>query len=82
MNERRFDPQEWLTTAEAAELVGCTKQNLTQAHRNGILNPIPRGNMLFFHRDEILAYIAEIKALGKRKHVPRIYRQPAIDRIH
>ena len=81
MSEAQFDPQEWLTTAEAAQLVGCSKHNLTRAHRDGIIVAVPRGNMLFFRRDDILAYIAEIKALGSRKHVPRIYRQPATDRI-
>ena len=81
MSEQRFDPQEWITTAEAADLVGCTTHNLTRAVRSGGLNAIKRGRMLFFQRDEILEYIQEIEALGKDKHIPKIYRRPQKDRI-
>jgi len=82
MSEQQFDPQEWLTTAEAAALVGCTTHNLTRAARSGGIQAIKRGKMLFFQRNDILEYIQEIESLGKDKHIPKIYRVPQEDRIH
>ena len=81
MSEQQFDPQEWLTTAEAAALVGCTARNITRAASAGTINAIRRGHMRFFLRDDILEYIQEIQVLGKSKHAPRIYREDKKDRL-
>jgi len=79
MSEQQFDPQEWLTSAEAAAMVGCTTRNITRAANAGTISAIRRGHMRFFLRDDILEYIQEIKVLGKSKHVPRIYREDKKD---
>jgi len=71
MSEQPFNPMEWITTREAAELTGYTTRNLTRAANAGILSHIKRGNMLFFQKSEILEYLTEMKDLGKAKHSPK-----------
>lgn len=66
-----FDPNEWITTQEAAELTGYTRHNLTRAARTGTLNPVARGNMLFFRRNEVLEYSQRMQTLGRKKHITR-----------
>jgi len=79
MSETQFDPQEWLTTTEAAALAGCTTRNLTRAVKAGSLDAVERSRMLFFQRDDILEYIQRMKALGPAKHVPKIYQKARLD---
>lgn len=79
MSEQPFNPVEWITTREAAEMTGYTRHNLTRAARSGALNSIMRGNMRFFKKSDILEYVEQMKALGKAKHIPKIYQK---DRLH
>jgi excisionase family DNA binding protein len=44
------DPQEWLTTAEVAELHGIGTKAVTRAIREGRLPATPRGHAYFIRR--------------------------------
>ncbi len=72
-----FDPNEWITTQEAAELTGYTSRNLTRAASAGSLRPIRRGNMLFFKRNEIMKYMQEMSSLGHKKHITKRHKKKA-----
>lgn len=72
-----FDPNEWITSREAAELTGYTSRNLTRAANAGSLRPIKRGNMLFFQKSEILRYMQEMSSLGRKKHTTKKHKKKA-----
>jgi excisionase family DNA binding protein len=75
MSEARFDPQEWLTTAEAAAITGYSRENFVKAKERGLLEAVKRGRMLFFRATDITAYVERMKAEGPQKYTPKIYRQ-------
>jgi len=74
MSEIPFDPSEWITSAEAAALTGYHRDAFPKAARRGSLRSTKRGNMLFYLRADILAYIQQMQALGPQKHTPKAYR--------
>jgi excisionase family DNA binding protein len=51
-----FNPTEWMTTAEAAELTGYTPANFRQAIKRGRLHGEKHGRDWFLSKDEVLAY--------------------------
>jgi excisionase family DNA binding protein len=65
-----FDPKEWLTTSEAAELTGYTTRYFRKAVSKGRLHGIKRGRDWFLSKKEVLAYAEEMRRLGPRKHDP------------
>lgn len=77
MSEQQFDPlnqKEWLTSTEAATLTGYSIDAFSKAAKRGALHGVKRGNARFFRRDDILAYVALMNALGTKKHTPKRYR--------
>lgn len=78
LSGERFDPVEWITTTEAAELTGYTIHNIHKARQRGAIKAIKRGNMLFFRRDDVLQYALDMKDLGKQKYIPKTFRDSAI----
>lgn len=72
-----FDPVEWITTQEAAELTGYSKDYFRKAILRGILKGVKRGRDWFLSRAEVLAYAEEMRRLGPAKHSPK--RRPKID---
>jgi len=66
-----FNPTEWVTTAEAAELTGYSPVTLRQFVREGRINGRKRGRDWFLDRKSVLAYAEEMKRLGTAKHDPR-----------
>jgi excisionase family DNA binding protein len=65
-----FDPTEWITTAEAAELTGYASAYFRQLIKRGRLQAKKRGRDWFLKRAEVLAYAEEMKQLGRTKYDP------------
>ncbi len=65
-----FNPTEWITTKEAAELTGYTARYFRMAIAKGRLRGIKRGRDWFLKRQEVLDYAEEMRRLGPQKHDP------------
>ena len=65
-----FNPIEWITTAEAAELTGYTDAYLRQLIGRGRLQAKKRGRDWFLGKANVLAYTEEMKRLGPAKFDP------------
>ena len=65
-----FDPVEWITTQEAAELTGYAAAYFRQLIRAGRLAAKKRGRDWFLDRAEVLAYAETMQQLGPAKHNP------------
>jgi excisionase family DNA binding protein len=65
-----FDPTEWITTAEAADLTGYTARNIIKAIDKSQLCGVKRGGAWFLVKEEVQAYAEEMQKLGPRKHDP------------
>jgi len=71
MTTENFNPTEWITTTEAAELTGYTASYLRKAISRGLLFAEKRGRDWFLSKADVLAYAEEMKRLGSAKHDPR-----------
>ena len=65
-----FNPTEWLTTEEAADVSGYNVRYLRQLINEGKIRAIKRSRIFFVDRDSLLAYAAEMNRLGSAKHDP------------
>ena len=65
-----FNPTEWITTKEAAELTGYTDAYLRQLIGRGRLRAKKRGRDWFLSKADVLAYAEEMKRLGPAKYDP------------
>jgi excisionase family DNA binding protein len=66
-----FNPTEWVSTTEAAELTGYATAYFRQPIQRGRLHHVQkRGRDWFLSKDEVLAYAEEMKKLGPTKHDP------------
>lgn len=66
-----FDPLQWITTAEAAELTGYTPAYFRQLIRRGKLHSVKkRGRDWFLDKAEVLAYKQKMERLGDAKYDP------------
>lgn len=65
-----FDPAQWITTQEAAELTGYHPVHIRRLIRHGLLVGIKRGRDWFLDRAAVLAYLEEMQRLGPAKHNP------------
>ena len=65
-----FNPTEWITTSEAAQLTGYTARYFRKALVGGRLRGVKRGRDWFLRREEVLAYAEEMRQLGPEKHDP------------
>jgi hypothetical protein len=74
MVEPTFNPVEWVTTREAAELSGYTKENIIKAKQRGLLEAVKRGNMLFFRSRDIVEYAKRMREKGTSKYTPKKFR--------
>jgi len=70
MTTEGFNPTEWITTTEAAELTGYTASYLRKAISRGLLSAKKRGRDWFLNKADVLAYAEEMKQLGTAKHDP------------
>ena len=65
-----FNPTEWITTKEAAELIEYDVSHVRRLVRDGLVKGIKRGRDWFLSKADVLAYAEEMKRLGPAKHDP------------
>ncbi len=65
-----FDPVEWITTNEAADLTGYASAYLRQLILQGRLPAKKRGRDWFLCKADVIAYHEEMQRLGAEKHNP------------
>jgi len=65
-----FDPVEWITTNEAADLTGYASAYLRQLILLGRLPARKRGRDWFLCKADVIAYHEEMQRLGADKHNP------------
>jgi len=66
-----FDPTEWITTREAAELTGYSTARFRQLAIEGTILAQKRGRDWFLDKASVLAYVEEMQRLGTAKHSPK-----------
>ena len=49
-------PREWLNTEQAAQLIGCTRRNVTKVIHSGELPAVRVGRDWLIHRNDAEAY--------------------------
>jgi len=65
-----FNPSEWITTAEAAELTGYSSVTFRWLVREGKIKGQKRGRDWFLDKKSVLAYVEKMENLGTAKHDP------------
>jgi len=65
-----FNPTEWITTKEAAELTGYNQEYIRQMIRDGRIVAEKKGRDWWVDRASIEDYAEEMKQLGIAKHNP------------
>ncbi len=65
-----FDPVEWITTNEAANLTGYSSVTMRQFAREGRLPSMKRGRDWFLSKAAVIAYHQEMQRMGASKHNP------------
>lgn len=65
-----FNPTEWITTAEAAELTGYSDFHIRRLARKDKIKGRKFGRDWMINRESILAYEKRMKELGASKHDP------------
>lgn len=65
-----FNPTEWITTKEAAELTGYADAYIRQLIGRRRLQAKKRGRDWFLSKADVLAYAEEMKRLGPSKYDP------------
>jgi excisionase family DNA binding protein len=65
-----FNPTEWITTTEAANLIEYDVSHVRRLAREGFIKGIKRGRDWFLSKADVEAYAEEMKRLGTAKHDP------------
>lgn len=65
-----FNPSEWITTKEAAELTGYDPAHIRLLVRNNKVDGRKFSNVWMISRESVLAYVEKMKRLGPSKHDP------------
>jgi len=63
-----FNPQEWITTTEAAKLTGYKPVTVRLLARKRRIKGEKRGRDWFLDKKDVLAYAQEMQLLGTAKH--------------
>ena len=66
-----LNPNQWLTTSEAAELTGYNKSYLRRLLRKGHIEGVKRGRDWLLSRQSVLEHKRRMDALGTQKHSPK-----------
>jgi excisionase family DNA binding protein len=65
-----FDPREWITTAEAAELTGYRRAHIRYLLKEGYIKGQKFGRDWMIDRESVQTYVQKMKELGPAKHDP------------
>jgi excisionase family DNA binding protein len=65
-----FNPKEWITTAEAAELTGYNPEYIRQMIRHRVIVAEKKGRDWWVDKASIETHAKEMKQLGTAKHNP------------
>jgi excisionase family DNA binding protein len=65
-----FNPTDWITVKEAAELTGYADAHIRLLINRGRLQAVKRGGAWFLRRQDVIAYAEEMERLGPAKHDP------------
>ena len=65
-----FNPTEWITTAEAAELTGYHAVHVRRLVKGGQIKGKKFGRDWLIDKSSVLAYAEEMNKLGPAKHDP------------
>jgi excisionase family DNA binding protein len=65
-----FNPVEWITTAEAAELTGYHPVHIRRLMREGLIEGKKFGRDWMVNRASVQAYIDKMQELGPAKYDP------------
>jgi len=65
-----FNPTEWITTQEAAELTGYHVKYMRRLVKEGKIAGAKRGRDWWIDKQSVLAYMREMELLGTQKHDP------------
>ena len=66
-----FNPSEWITTSEAAELTGYSDVHIRSLAKHGQIQGQKSGNVWMINQASVLTHAEEMKNLGAAKHDPR-----------
>jgi excisionase family DNA binding protein len=66
----KFDPSNWITTTQAAELTGYTPGYFRKAIKRGRLQGQKLGRDWILLKKEVEAYAEKMRRLGPQKHDP------------
>lgn len=69
-----FDPNEWITSKEAAEISGFTQAYFRILVKRRRVKSVKRGNTLFFQKNDILEFLAQQDLMGRKKFTPLKHR--------
>ena len=65
-----FDPTEWITTAEAAELTGYSPHYVRRLMRNDRVMAKKWGNSWMINKRSLLSYKQRMNELGRARYNP------------
>ena len=65
-----FDPNQWLTTSEAAALTGYTRAHIRGLLLSERITGVKRGRDWLVDRESLLDHKRRMDALGSKKHSP------------
>jgi excisionase family DNA binding protein len=65
-----FNPTEWITTTQAAELMGYNYAHVRLLARKGLIQSVKAGRDWLINRENALAYAKRMEQLGTSKHDP------------
>ncbi|HID88608.1 MAG TPA: DNA-binding protein [Anaerolineales bacterium] len=66
-----FNPTDWITTKEAAELTGYHAFHIRRLAKEGKIEGIKRGRDWWVKLSSVRKYAEEMKRLGAAKHSPQ-----------
>lgn len=65
-----FNMDDWLTTGQAAKLVGYSRIGIQTAIRRGLIPSVMYSGRRYLYRTHVLLYAQHMKDLGPSKHDP------------
>jgi excisionase family DNA binding protein len=68
--DKAFNPEDWITTSQAAEMTGYARAYLRQLIHKGRLQGRKLGRDWILSKEEVLTYAKKMQQLGPAKYDP------------